>query len=76
MLTERILQATAAWLNGDLEHAWMGEQLSIEKAQLSGEFLIVTYQPTEPGSVPFRAAFVLSSVEMQTSALIRQDETV
>jgi hypothetical protein len=76
MLSERILHATAAWLNGDVQHAWLGEQLSIQGARLAGDLLIVTYLPTEPGQVPFDAAFVLSSVEMQTSALIRQDETI
>ena len=74
MISQQVLNATCAWINGDIEHAWMGEGLSIEGARLAGDYLIVTYRPTEPGRLPFDAAFVLSSIELQTSVIIRQDE--
>lgn len=71
--TERVTNTLAAWLNGDLQHCWLGEQLSIECAVVDGQSVVVLFKPTD-GGVPFRARFGLMDMELQTTAQIRQAE--
>lgn len=71
MLSDRVLNAVAAWLNGDPGHAY-DEGLMIANTYINGQELVVTFVPTEPGLVPFQACFVLTSMELQSSALRRQ----
>lgn len=74
MLSDRILAAVCHWLKGNLEGAWMLEQLSITDACIDGQDLVVTFEPTD-GGVPFRATFKLGALELQSSALLRQSES-
>jgi hypothetical protein len=71
MLNDRITNTLAAWLNGDLEHCWMGEQLSIDSAVVDGDGVVLLLTPLE-GGVPFRARFALMEIELQTFAVARE----
>jgi hypothetical protein len=66
-----IVNAVAAWLNGDLEHA-SREGLFVDRAVVDDATLVVILQPLDDGKLPFRASFELRAVESQTFAHARQ----
>jgi hypothetical protein len=71
MITDRILAATAHWLNGEPEAA-AAEELEIVETMVVGDSLVITYQPAD--GVPFLAMWKCTAVELQTSALRRASD--
>lgn len=70
---DMILNATAAWLNGDEKHA-LDEGLWVQSAVLNDTTIVVTYMPTDEGKVPFRASFKLCAIETQEFAKARRSQ--
>lgn len=61
---DAVVNAAAAWLNGN-ERAAMREGLVVEHATVSDTTIIITFQPTIEGQLPFRASFQLRAMESQ-----------
>lgn len=64
---DAVVNAAAAWLNGN-ERAAMHEGLMVESATVSDTTIIITFQPTVEGQLPFRASFQLRAMESQEMA--------
>lgn len=73
MLNDRIRAAITHWLKGDPGAAF-DEGLLVMDACIDGEEIVVTIDPVGTHDKPFQVCLVVTRIELQTSAAIRQSD--